>query len=447
MMGPNSNCVGEGPTEVSTPSPSTSKAEPKMTLYEHLLVSAGCGLSGMMTLIPFQFLVVILPISSKYFLDEQEVENSVLGLYQAGCVLGLFFILKIGSLHKWLIQAGLMISLICMAAVAPCLFYGSVTSRVTLLHIILFFLGVCNAFLQASGFARAAILPRNYVDTTSIGQATAGVFVFIVTGILFNRITIDGESDAKYLITIICILAVAMYIVSVLFMHVFLNAPVCVQSVQNARGSWTDEKMQPGHELTSVGDLEDAGNNQSKAGSLDETLLPPRPWGTIIKHSFWELTSVFLVFFVSFSLFPKVGPNSFNFEGKEPSNMVLLFGMQFVGDLLGRSCVKLPGLHSMFSFVFLPRRATIIASFLRFLFYVPFVLAMKMENVAVINNFVWLMIMQFLLAFTLGWIATLALIHSSLSVTRFSEKARMGSLSTITLAVAIGVGLYVALAF
>ncbi|CDJ64626.1 adenosine transporter, putative [Eimeria necatrix] len=442
--------TGESGVAGNCPKVPSSPQDEKMTRREHYMALAGCALTGTMTLIPFQFVAVMLPVLSNHFLEGKQLGNSMLGLYQLICVISLLVILKIGALHKWLIQGGLFLSLACMAALPPVFFYGALNCRIAFAHIILGLLGACNGALQSSGFARAAILPRNYVGTTSIGQAVAGLVAFVVTAILMNGVfDMDKEIDVKWFCSICCGISVLLCVLSMMYMHFFLNAKVCVQSVNNALEGKSDAKTVPDDTPTSVVDLEESKVRQSSgpAGSQDESLLPPRPWLTMIKGSWWELLSLFLVFFITFSLFPKVGPVSFNFEGKSPSKMVLLFGMEFVGDFLGRSCLTLPNLHSAFGFLFLPRNGTIIASFLRLIFYVPFLMAMKMENVPFINNFVWLMIIQLLLAFTLGWIGTLTLIHCSLSVTRVSEKARMGSLSTIVLAVAIGIGLYVALAF
>ena len=398
-----------------------------------------------MSIIPFQFVVVMLPVLSHHFLPGRQLSNSMLGLYQATTVLTLFVILKVGSLHKCLLNGGLAIELICMAMFAPAFFYGSMTSRILVLHIIMGSLGIANALLQAAGFARAAILPRNYVGTTSVGQAAAGLVSFIVHGILTEWVyDMDNKEEAKWATSISCGIVVLLCIFSLIYMRFFLNARVSVKSVKDALSAGYDCKKGQDDCPTTSEDIEHLGKTQSSAE--DETLLAPRPWMVMMKSSFWELTSVFLVFFVTFSLFPSVGPVAFNFEGKGPEKMVLLFGMHFIGDFLGRCSVKLPRLHPMLGFFFLSRNATIAGSFLRLVFYIPFVLAAKMEGTP-FNNYAWLMILQFLLAFTLGWIGTLALIHCSLSVIRLYEKARMGSLSTIVLSIAIGMGLYIAMAY
>lgn len=430
------------PTEASLPVGFSSK-EDTMTRREQWMVCFGCALLGFMTLLPFQLVVVMLPVLCDHFLDGNQLGNSMLGLYQAVCVLALFAILKVGSLSKWLVQGGLATTFACMTAFGPAFFFGTQTSRIACIHIILGLLGSCNAMLQAASFARAAILPRNCVGITSIGQATAGLVAFILTSILMNCVYDMGVKEDVIVLTSICCGFCAMItLFSILYMHKFLNARVCVQSVRDAIVS----SSKNAGDAPAEGDVEDVGKREAKFVE-DETLLPPRPWLTMIRGSFWELASVFLVFFVTFNLFPRVGPVSFNFDGKGPARMVWLFGMQFIGDFLGRSCLKLTNVHPKFGFLFLSRNATVAASFLRFIFYIPFFLAMKMEDTPFVNSLAWLLIVQLLLAFTLGWVATLSLIHCSLSVVRASEKARMGSLSTIMLATAIGVGLYSALAY
>ncbi|KAL8275464.1 hypothetical protein Esti_000596 [Eimeria stiedai] len=413
-----------------------------MSKGERLMVGFGCTLLGFMSLIPFQFVVVMLPVLSDHFLEGKQVGNSMLGLHQAACVLALLVILRIGALQKWMIQGALVLALACMAAFGPAFFYGSVVSRIVLVHIILGLLGCCNAMLQAAGFARAAILPRNYVGVTSIGQATAGLFVFIITSTLMNCVfDMAVKRDVVRFTGICCGVAVLLCVFAITYMVKFLKAKVCMHSVDDALhgGTSADQQQQQAEGATCAGGIEEGGGLQ-KLEQEEEALLPPRPWLTMVRGSCWELVSVFLVFFVSFNLFPKVGPLSFNFEGKAPARMIWLFGMQFVGDFVGRSCLKLPNVHSSFSFLFVSRRATIAASFLRLLFYIPFFLAARMENTSFVNHFAWLLTIQLLLAVTLGWNATLSLIYCSTSVTRASEKARMGSLATITLAVGIGVG-------
>ncbi|KAL8452550.1 hypothetical protein Emag_002339 [Eimeria magna] len=442
--------LGGAPTDASVPVGGPEKEG--MSKGENLMAGFGCALLGFMCLIPFQFVVVMLPVLSDHFLEGRQLGNSMLGLHQAACVLALLVILRIGSLQKWMVQGALFLALACMAAFAPAFFYGSVTSRIVLIHVILALVGCCNAMLQAAGFARAAILPRNYVGITSIGQATAGLFVFLITSVLMNCVfDMSIKKDVMFFTGICCGVAVLLCVLSIAYMVKFLNAKVCTRSVDNAlHGGVSSDKQQEqqrAESATCIGNLEEGTELEKHEEQEDETLLPPRPWLTMMRGSCWELTSVFLVFFVSFNLFPKVGPLLFNFEGKAPAKMVWLFGMQFVGDFVGRSCLRLPDIHPGFSFLFLSRKATIVASFLRLLFYIPFFLAAKMDETPFINSFGWLLIIQLFLAITLGWTATLALIYCSLSVKRASEKARMGSLSTITLAVGIGVGLYIALAF
>lgn len=439
--------VGTTPTDASSPVGSSPKHERKMTTREHWMVSIGCAILGVMALLPFQFLCVILPVLLNHFLDGWQLGNSMLGLCQFLCLVALVVILKIGSLHKWLVQGALAVSLVGMALFPPAFFYGSLTTRAVLVHIIMAFLGACNGALLAAGFARAAILPGNYVAVTSIGHATSGLIAFVVTAIMMNCVhDMSVKDDVMWLTIICCGLNVICCALSIAYMRVFLNAKVCVQSVNNALNGGGSGKGQQEDAPTLSGDIEDMGRQQT-SGLQNEALLPPRPWLIMIKGSFWELLSVFLVFFVTFNLFPKVGPVSFNFQDKCPAKIVLFFGMQFIGDFVGRCILPLSNACRMFRFFFLSRNATIAASFLRICFYIPFILAMKMENVPFVNNFAWLMILQFLLAVTLGWVAALSQVYCSQSVVRASEKVRISSLLSIIIAVAISAGLYVAIAY
>lgn len=439
--------VGTTPADASSPVGLSIKHESNMTTCEHWMANIGCGILGVMALLPFQFLCVILPVLLNHFLEGRQLGNSMLGLCQFVCLIALVVILKIGSLHKWLVQGALVVSLIGMALFPPAFFYGSITARSVLIHIIMAFLGACNGTLLAAGFARAAILPRNYVAVTSIGHATSGLIAFVVTAIMMNCVYDMSVKDHVMWLTIICCgLNVTCCALSIAYMRVFLNAEVSVRSVNNALNGGSLGKGQQEDAPTLSGDIEDTGRKQDSR-LQNEALLSPRPWPVMIGGSFWELLSVFLVFFVTFNLFPKVGPVSLNFKDKCPEKMVLLFGMMFIGDFVGRCILPLSNVWRPFRLFFLSRNATIAASFLRICFYIPFTLAMKLENVAFVNSFAWLMILQFLLAVTLGWIAALSQVYCSLSVVRASEKVRISSLLSIIIAVAISAGLYVAIAY
>lgn len=406
----------------------------KLSQKEHIFASVGFFLIGVMVLLPFQFILVLQPPLVEHFAGNRDVGNSLLGLYNITSILVSLLMLKIGSLHTWLIKFGLIISIVCLAAYGPVFFYGSTTCTLWLAHIIMGLLGMSNGVIQGSGFSYAAIMPVNYVGTTSVGIAGAGLLSYALTSSLIGHAFDMTVSDEVVTFTSICCgFCIAVTIASFVYVHILFNWSVTRRAELEAKQGNNTDLENPKKNTEGLEAQDGSGISTSQ--------LPPRPWREMMKGSFWPLFTVFWCFFVSFSLFPKVGPLGFNFSDKDASSIANLFGLYFVGDFCGRLSLKLPNIHRVFGFLNLSLRGSVVMALLRTLLFVPFFLAMKLENVPVINTMAFCMILMFIMAFTLGWVGTWGLIHCSLSV-RGSEKGRIGALSTISLLSGIAVGLY-----
>lgn len=175
--------------------------------------AGSCGLGyvsflciGFNSLVNWIFVMQTLPFIAKTQLEGEDWNNSLLGLFQAVEVVVLLCMLRLGSTSVLgVCTAGLVNA--AAAILFPLLTVTNFSGRqlkVIMLHLLCLLLGSCSAVLQGSGFALAAVMPKNFVGAVSAGQGLAGAFTFaVVTGasfLLFNIETVKGTQGIVWLV-------------------------------------------------------------------------------------------------------------------------------------------------------------------------------------------------------------------------------------------------------
>ncbi|PHJ21096.1 nucleoside transporter protein [Cystoisospora suis] len=187
---------------------------------------------------------------------------------------------------------------------------------------------------------------------------------------------------------------------------------------------------------------------------------PGRSWVQVFRDALPWLSLVVLHMFISFHLFPKVGPLSWHYADPPKNYLVILFGIFCVFELLGRflpdvrlfkrtakeASVK-EGRGPRDGWFFLSRRVFVITEFARILFFVPFLLGHILSNVPFINSFYWYCILIALLSLTQGWLATLAFFYAVNSVSSAAEREVTGPMTAIASPLGCVIGLYSAVPY
>lgn len=174
------------------------------------------------------------------------------------------------------------------------------------------------------------------------------------------------------------------------------------------------------------------------------TLLPSRGWKAILASSWVFLLCIFINFFVTLNLYPRVGPISWHYEGFSAANeqYLILFGVFCLGDLVGKALPDLARLNPWLRFLKIPPHALPWVVGGRLILVVFFVLGMTNSGHVFFNAFVWYVVLMFALAVTNGVCATCGIMYACESVPRFEEKEIVGPASVLMLLLGIACGVY-----
>lgn len=174
------------------------------------------------------------------------------------------------------------------------------------------------------------------------------------------------------------------------------------------------------------------------------TPLPFRTFCQVLRHSLVpNLLSVFLTFFMTRNMFPRLGPILWNFRQPSPYSL-LIYGAVFVwSDLLGR-CLPVIGriIGRLRRWIFVPQKYLLLAVLVRAVLYIPFVLGGKLHDTLILNSRWWYGVNVAALGLTHGWLCTLSYVYSVASLSRLDEKEFTGPLTIIAISLGTVAGLF-----
>ncbi|PHJ15074.1 nucleoside transporter protein [Cystoisospora suis] len=182
----------------------------------------------------------------------------------------------------------------------------------------------------------------------------------------------------------------------------------------------------------------------------DEQHWPSRGWRWFLRDSGVFLFCVFLNFFVTLNLYPRVGPIMWHYPGfsKNGPQYIILFGVFCMGDFFGKSIPDIAGLSAgLKRWLMIPRKYVLAVVLGRLLLVVFFLLGAYLVPNTFFNSFAVYVILMLILAITSGWCATTSMLYACSSVRRFEEKEIVGPMSVLMLLLGIMAGVYSALAY
>ncbi|KFG63867.1 nucleoside transporter protein [Toxoplasma gondii RUB] len=438
---------------------------------------------GANSLVNWAFVMQIIPFIAHSFLDNQDWNNTLLGSFQAIEVVVQLAMLELGSTHVNAVCLAGVINAIAGLLIAPLTLYTSETVSVWMLHLICLVLGACSGIYQGSGYAIASMMPRNFVSAVSTGQGLAGLFVFaVVVGVSFAVFDVDTPAGTEGMVwTGFSISAVLSVVCAVVFFLVMRQswAVACLTRVREERalkraaaGVAKTKKEEPRKDFAdgrSVGNEEpfrgpssqmtvvtmltpeelskeveiDNGRRAMTQNETQKSQVGVRPWPAVLKDASPWLFMLIFHMFTSFHLFPKVGPLSWNYVDPPKNHLVILFGIFYVTEFVGRSLPDLCTIRGL-GFLHLSRRMFVVAEFARLLFFLPFVLGYAVSNTPFLNNFYWYCILIASLSLTQGWLGTLAFYYAVNSVESPAERELTGPMAAIASPFGCVIGLYTA---
>ncbi|PFH38517.1 nucleoside transporter protein [Besnoitia besnoiti] len=442
---------------------------------------------GANSLVNWIFVMQTIPFIARSFLDGQDWNNTLLGSFQAIEVLVQLAMLKLGSANVMLVCVTGVVNALAGLLVAPLTLYTSKTVSVWMLHLICLVLGACSGVYQGSGFAIASMMPENFVASVSAGQGLAGLFVFlVVTGASFAVFDIDTKQGIEGMVWAAFSISACLSVLCSGVFFVVMRQPWAATSLARVRAERAAkrERARRAKAATAAeaarGDLAErsavaesglSSGIPSAAVTRDTTLCPEpqeptatleegrgvtdaaaeghtaemesRPWTSVFRSALPWLFMTVLHMFISFHLFPKVGPLSWNYDSPPKNYLVICFGVFYVVEFIGRSLPDLHGVRGL-GFLHLSRRAFVIAEVSRLLLFVPFILGYALKGVPFINSFYWYCILIAVLSLTQGWLGTLTFYYSVNSVESPVERELTGPMAAIASPLGCVIGLYTA---
>ncbi|KFH11571.1 nucleoside transporter [Toxoplasma gondii VAND] len=451
------------------------------------------GLLGFSSLVGWNFTINLAPyISAQLFPDSAtHWDNSFLAMFQIAILLVQACLLWIGALRKSLLFIGGCLSVVVFSILTPVLAYLPETVAITGMHLMCFLTGLSSGLFQGAGFAIAGAMPKTCVGAVSVGQGLAGVGAFLLSTLLGfavfpldTRVGVQTTAWTVYLFSALVALLSAVS-VSYLFQQPWARRALKKASQQRTERMRLSVRRQQEREIDEAAaeieavensvtesddvDLEAASDEEGMStvvhGDVGAKPISPilveacaEPSSRRIRHrapelySKWhvlqtvfpELLSIFLNFFITMNLFPRVGPVLWKYSQNISNHFLILFGVFSVGDVAGRWLPDLSQATTRLQWLMLPRTWLLPAVLFRTIFYVPFCLGYKVEGAPVINDFWWYVIVMFLFAVTHGWTSTLGYIYCVSVPSRLDEKEIAGPLAVIALSLGLVTGLYIA---
>lgn len=415
-----------------------------MSCYERWLISTTFFFLGLGSLFAWNNVLYVLPYVTEQFLHGWDAGNSLLGVFQVGNFSIQVLLLLVGTMYEVWLHVGMFLGAILCAALGPCLTHGSLGSRIAMLHVLCLLLGAGSGFLQGSGFCIAAIMPVDQVGMLSTGQGFGAIFSVLLIGVLsFTALDINVRDDVATLIYITSGITVVVGAVCMIFIAATLRQPAAKAALAGARAdSSTAEitglsKVPPElHDVVTTTSAAEEGRNKK------QTL-----W-KVLRLAGVPVACIFVLFFVTCNLFPRVGPSQWHTVNPPKNHLVWLFGIFPFGDTLGRCLCVFAGKGFFIKKIILfPPRLLPWISFLRAGLYVPFFLSKHLADNVVLSAF-WFQVLEMIaISVSHGWLATVAFMYSFNAVQDVRDKRRVGPLGTLSLLFGIMSGLYFALLY
>ena len=407
---------------------------------------------GMSSLFAWNNVLYLLPYVTEHFLDGYDAGNSLLGAFQIGNLTVQVLLMFVGTVKERWLHLGLFLGSVMCAVFGPCVFFGSLKTRIALVHTLCFVLGSGSGFVQGSGFSYGAIMPVNQVGVYSAGQGFGAIFSVVLVGILsYTVVDTSVQKDVETLVNSTAGVSAAVGIICILLIAASIRQAGAKKAIAEALAANSNCKSseEVHRSASSPTELQEVSVSSSVVPAVmsseekkQSSLL------RVLQQSGIPIACVFLLFFVTCNLFPRVGPLQWKTTTPPKNHLVWLLGVFPFGDTIGKClCAYAEQGKFLKGFVMFPPRVLPWLTLLRFALYVPFFLSKHLQENAVFNAFWFQIIEMIILSVSHGWFATLAFIYSVDAVPDVREKKHVGPIAIVSLILGILSGLYFALLY
>ncbi|XP_026192757.1 uncharacterized protein LOC34618927 [Cyclospora cayetanensis] len=276
-------------------------------------------------------------------------------------------------------------------------------------------MGFCQGLIQGVGYTLSCQIAPGYVASVSLGVAYTFAFYF-----LFRARHPDvAESLARV-------------------KHI-------QQEPAEASSKRLDSPLTESKERTWGFQL--WGRKVSRQQSGDPNGRPNRMlWMRVAMASWKELLLAVFHFSYTYHLYPSVGPLGWNYSWTFPNQIVVLYGMWFLFETIGRASPDLGWIKGL-GWLRPSRKAYAPISLSTLVFLVPFLLGYLCKPGSFFTDPIWYVFVIVGFAFCHGWIGTLAFFYACNAVDDPRERMVAGPLTVLSVGFGCVVGFLTSLAY
>ncbi|PFH32195.1 hypothetical protein BESB_021360 [Besnoitia besnoiti] len=151
---------------------------------------------GVASLSCWQFLLSMTPYIEMTFFDSAPIGNSLLGVYQVGCIfVQLVLMFLVDSMQPWIVISATVFDAV-LAIVFPLVVtLGPPVAKTALMHIVALLFGASAGVMCGGSISVASAMPYNFIGSFSMGQGVAGIVSFFVN-LIFSTYLFDLGTEA-----------------------------------------------------------------------------------------------------------------------------------------------------------------------------------------------------------------------------------------------------------
>ena len=169
-------------------------------------------------------------------------------------------------------------------------------------------------------------------------------------------------------------------------------------------------------------------------------------WLRVLQRSWRELLLAFFHFSYTYHLYPSVGPLGWRYSWTFPNQIVVLYGVWFLCETIGRASPDLVWVKG-FKWLRPSRKMYAPISLSTLLFIAPFLLGYIEQPITFFTNPIWYLFVMASFAFAHGWIGTLAFFYACNAVHTPEERNFAGPLTVLSVGFGCVVGFLTSLAY
>ncbi|KAL8270048.1 hypothetical protein Esti_006040 [Eimeria stiedai] len=299
--------------------------------------------------------------------------------------------------------------------------------------------GCCQGLIQGVGYTLSCNIAPGYVASVSVGQGIAGLLVFCISTIscfFFFDVNTSGGLVQFCFMSFGIVAATAFSFAAFFFLRSrradIAESLARVRHLQMTEDAPAEKRLDSPLAETrcrtwGFQQWGRAVSRQQPGYGGGRTWL----WLRVMRASWKELALAIFHFAYTYHLYPSVGPLGWKYAWTFPNQIVVLYGVWFLFETIGRAAPDLGWVKGL-GWLRPTRIAYAPISLSTLVFLVPFLLGYLSKPGGFVTNPIWYMFVMASFAFCHGWIGTLAFFYACNAVDDPRERMVAGPLTVLS---------------